>query len=367
MQFVFNISRLGSELGGLFRLKSAVQNRREIMSKRIIFCADGTWDTPQSATNVFGLFNGITISSNQIAFYDTGVGSDGTPLEQLNGGAFGEGIFQKIKDGYTKIAHVYNQDDEIFIFGFSRGAYTARSLAGMIAICGLPTGDFDDNMVNAAFQAYRNPAQRPQFDANYHLYDAKIKMVGVWDTVGSLGIPAIFGDVDMSIYGFLDTSLHPDVLNAYQALSIDERRQEFPPTLWTQPVPANPNQVLKQVWFSGVHCDIGGGNPDTGLANIALSWMISNAKNFGLQMNDGFLAEYLSMDSLFALDTIDDPWSPKWLFPKLRTVPDNAYIANSVTIRCEYDTTYQPGNIKCPDGMFAASYQIVSVVKPPPA
>jgi len=337
------------------------------MSKRIIFCADGTWDTPQSATNVFGLYNGITISSDQIALYDTGVGSDGDQLQQDEGGAFGIGIFQKIKDGYTKIAHVYEKDDEIFIFGFSRGAYTARSLAGMIAICGLPTANFDDNLVNDAFQAYRNKDQRAQFAAKYSLYDAKIKMVGVWDTVGSLGIPAIFGDVDMSIYGFLDTNLHPDVLNAYQALSIDERRQEFPPTLWTQPAPADPNQVLKQVWFSGVHCDVGGGNPDTGLANIALSWMISNAKDLGLQMNDGFLAEYLSMDSLFALDTIDDPWSPKWLFPKRRTVPDNADIANSVAIRCEYDTTYQPANLKRNGEVLANSYKSVVVVNPPPA
>ena len=337
------------------------------MSKRIIFCADGTWDTPEKATNVFGLFNGITISSDQIAFYDTGVGSDGTPLEQLNGGAFGEGIFQKIKDGYTKIAHVYNKDDEIFIFGFSRGAYTARSLAGMIAVCGLPTADPTDALVSDAFQAYRNKDLRAQFAAKYALYDAKIKMVGVWDTVGSLGIPAIFGDVDMSIYGFLDTNLHPDVLNAYQALSIDERRQEFPPTLWTQPASADPNQMLEQVWFSGVHCDVGGGNPDTGLADIALSWMIKNAKDLGLQLNQGFLDEYLSVDGLFSLDTIDDPWSPKWLFPKRRTVPDDTSISNSVQIRCEYDTSYQPGNLKRPGGTLDGSYKIVSVVTPAPA
>jgi uncharacterized protein (DUF2235 family) len=337
------------------------------MSKRIIFCADGTWDTPESATNVFGLFNGITISSGQIAFYDPGVGSDGTPLEQLNGGAFGEGIFQKIKDGYMKIAHVYNQDDEIFIFGFSRGAYTARSLAGMIAVCGLPTADPTDALVKDAFQAYRNKDLRAQFAAKYDLYNAKIKMVGVWDTVGSLGIPAIFGDVDMSIYGFLDTNLHPDVLNAYQALSIDERRQEFPPTLWTQPEPANPNQILEQVWFSGVHCDVGGGNPDTGLADIALCWMIKNAKDLGLQLNQGFLDEYLSVDGLFSLDTIDDPWSPKWLFPKRRTVPDDASVSNSVQIRCGYDTSYQPGNLKRPGGTLAGSYKIAPVVTPAPA
>ena len=156
------------------------------------------------------------------------------------------------------------------MFGFSRGAYTARSLAGMIAICGLPTTPFDDdeNLVNTAFQAYRNKDQRAALLASlsaYALFDTKIKMVGVWDTVGSLGIPALFGGVDPLLYGFLDTSLHPDVLNACQALAIDERREQFPPTLWTPPSPPVAGQLLEQVWFSGVHCDVGGGYPETGL------------------------------------------------------------------------------------------------------
>ena len=132
------------------------------------------------------------------------MGSDGTPLQKLTGGAFGDGLFQKIKDGYTKICHVYDEGDEIFIFGFSRGAYTARSLAGMIAVCGLPAENFDNNLVNDAFNAYRNKDQRPAFQAKYNLPDAKIKMVGVWDTVGALGIPAIFGGIEKD-YAFLDT------------------------------------------------------------------------------------------------------------------------------------------------------------------
>src|SRR5271169_1248793 len=169
------------------------------MSKRIVFCADGTWDSAQNDTNVYKLFKAIPITSSQVAFYDDGVGSDGTPIEKLAGGAIGDGLFQKIKDGYTKIAHVYEQGDDIFIFGFSRGAFTARSLAGMIAICGLPTGDFDDNMVNDAFQAYREKAQRVALLASLagaSLFNAPITMVGVWDTVGALGLPALMGGVD---------------------------------------------------------------------------------------------------------------------------------------------------------------------------
>jgi uncharacterized protein (DUF2235 family) len=335
------------------------------MSKRIVFCADGTWDSVQNDTNVYKLFKAILIASDQVAFYDDGVGSDGTPLEKLTGGAFGDGLFQKIKDGYTKIAHVYDGGDEIFIFGFSRGAYTARSLAGMIAICGLPTGDFDDNLVNAAFQAYRNADQRPAFDAKYALFDAKITMVGVWDTVGSLGIPALFGKVDPVLYGFLDTSLHPDVLNAYQALAVDERRREFPPTLWTPPSSPVANQVLEQVWFSGVHCDVGGGYPETGLSDITLSWMMGKAEKLGLQIDDAVSAQYASLDAKYALDQIHKSWNLFWGFPKSRTIASNSTFGNSVAIRCEYESSYQPENLKFTNGAPAASYQIVQVVTQP--
>jgi uncharacterized protein (DUF2235 family) len=335
------------------------------MSKRIVFCADGTWDSPPNETNVYKLFKAVTITSDQVAFYDDGVGSDGTPLEKLAGGAMGEGIFQKIRDGYTKIAHVYNRGDDIFIFGFSRGAYTARSLAGMIAICGLPTGDFDDDLVNAAFQAYRNPPQRAAFTAQYPLlFDAKLKMVGVWDTVGSLGIPAIIGGVDPVLYGFLDTSLHPDVLNAYQALAIDERREEFPPTLWTPPSPPVTGQVLEQVWFCGVHCDIGGGYPETGLSDITFSWMIGKAQNLGLRLDPTVANQYAMLDPKFALDQLHDSWSLLWLFPKSRTIAVNSTLSNSVAIRCEYGGNYQPGNLTLKDMMPVASYQVENVVKP---
>src|SRR5208282_1163981 len=205
--------------------------------------------------------------------------------------------------GYTSIAHVYEQGDDIFLFGFSRGAFTARSLAGMIADCGLPVASPDDNLVNAAFQAYRDKSQLPAFLAANKMIDAQIKMVGVWDTVGALGIPAIFGGIAQSC-GFLDTNLHPDVLNAYQALAIDERRQEFPPTLWTPPAAPVAGQVLEQVWFAGVHCDVGGGYPETGLSDTTYSWMLAKAMKLGLQVSPGVAAEYPSpFDPANALDT----------------------------------------------------------------
>jgi uncharacterized protein (DUF2235 family) len=344
------------------------KNKKRVMSKKIIFCCDGTWDSPQNDTNVYTLYNAITTPLTQVKHYDSGVGTDGTPLEQIAGGAFGDGLFQKIKDGYTYIFQEYEQGDDIFIFGFSRGAYTARSLAGMIAVCGIPTANFDNNMVNAAFNAYRNHKSDPSllvtFNAQYAPFDAKIKMVGVWDTVGALGIPAIFGQVDPVKYGFLDTSLHPDVLNAYQALAIDERRQEFPPTLWIPPVPPVAGQVLEQVWFSGVHCDVGGGYPETGLSDITLGWMMSKAVNLGLEVDPNAWAHFSSLDATYPLDLIHESWNMLWLFPRLRTIATDSTLGNSVVIRCEYDTPYQPQNLTLTNDVPAATYDIERVVNP---
>jgi uncharacterized protein (DUF2235 family) len=152
----------------------------------------------------------------------------------------------------------------------------------MIAAAGLPATNFDDDLVDMAFNAYRDKDDRAEILAvlgNYHLFDAKITMIGVWDTVGSLGIPAMFGGVDPVLYGFLDTSLHPDMLNAYQALAIDERRAEFPATLWTSP--PLPGQTIEQVWFAGAHCDVGGSDAESGLSDVTLSWMMNKARTLG--------------------------------------------------------------------------------------
>jgi uncharacterized protein (DUF2235 family) len=132
------------------------------MSKRIAFCGDGTWDSASNRTNVYKLFKSLTISADQVPIYDDGVGANGDPISRLLGGAFGTGLWEKIKQGYTKISHVYEQGDEIFIFGFSRGAFTARSLAGMIAACGLPTKNFTDDLVETAFDAYRDKSNRQE-------------------------------------------------------------------------------------------------------------------------------------------------------------------------------------------------------------
>ena len=200
------------------------------MSKQIVFCADGTWQAPMNNTNVYRFFKGLTTSSNQVAFYDDGVGADGSGIERMIQGASGDGLLQKIKDGYTKIAHSYEVGDKVFVVGFSRGAYTARSLAGMIAACGLPGGAFGDDLVETVFAAYRSLSTRAALLAPIasQLTCGAIEFIGVWDTVGAMGIPAIFGGFDEKAFGFLDTSLHPDVKFAYQCVSVDEKRRQFP-------------------------------------------------------------------------------------------------------------------------------------------
>ena len=340
------------------------------MSKRIVFCADGTWQAPVNNTNVYRLYKALTVASDQVTFYDDGVGADATGLNRVLQGAFGQGILQKIQDGYTKIAHVYEPGDEIFLFGFSRGAYTARSLAGMIANCGLPTGAFSDGCVTQAFAAYRDPVNRASILTGLTacgLAAATIQMVGVWDTVGSLGIPAIFGGVDEKTYGFLDTGLHPDIKNAYQCLALDEKRAQFPATLWTS-TPAT-GQTIEQIWFSGCHGDVGGGTAQAGgvdagtrLCDITMGWMVSKAQALGVTMDPTIAAQYGTLPAEFALDAIRETWTPADGPPKLRPVAPNAEVSNSVAVRLKYALNYVPGALTVENGELADGYSLVTIV-----
>ena len=337
------------------------------MAKNIAFFADGTWDEPASNSNVYRMYLAAAqIPGVQIATYDTGVGTGGDLLNQVLGGGFGLGLFQKIKQGYTTIAAQYTPGDRIFIFGFSRGAYTARSLAGMISVCGLPTKNQNDpKCLDMAFEAYRNVAMRPTLletlNEGYAMENAKIQFLGVWDTVGSLGIPAIFGSVDVIQYGFLDTSLHPDVQNAAQALAIDEQRMQFPPAIWTS-APA-PGQTMTQIWFAGVHCDVGGGYaPDPGgfaLSNIPFYWMAANAQNCGLEFQPGTLANPPQPGD--ALATLHDSLTGLYrLTPHARNVTADASIADPVRQRCATSTAkYAPSNLHILSGQLASTYTVV--------
>ena len=281
----------------------------------------------------------------------------------------GAGLFQKIKDGYSKIAAQYVPGDQIFIFGFSRGAYTARSLAGMIAICGLPTVNQNDSKcLDTAFEAYRNAAQRDtllaSLAADYKMDQATIQLLGVWDTVGSLGIPAMFGGIDVIQYGFLSTTLHENVLNAVQALSIDEKRMQFQPAIWT----ASPfaNQSMTQVWFAGVHCDVGGGYAadanGASLSNITLLWMANYAKIYGLQFKDAALP-----NALLAVDPVASIHESRTglytLLPThVRNIVSDSILASSVAVRCgDAGSSYAPENLHFVAGKLADTYNTSNV------
>lgn len=332
--------------------------------KKIILCADGTWNTPpgvddeSGGTNVWKLYCALPDTPTQLKFYDSGVGTKGNPIDHLTGGAMGEGLFEKVQDCYEFLAHVHDPGDSIFLFGFSRGAYTARSVGGMIAAFGVPTKNLSNATTPEIFAAYRerDKARRAVMKADlkerYGLEDVHIAMVGVWDTVGSLGIPGeLFHFLNEDHYGFLDTTLSDCVDRAFHAISIDERRMSFQPTLWTNTDGSyrENDARVEQVWFAGVHCDVGGSYADSQLADIALSWMMHKAKECGLEFLPDAAQNYLNPPAANALGAAHDEWKLlKWGLPKHRTVPDGAHLASSVFDRMAATTLrppYKPENL----------------------
>lgn len=303
------------------------------MPRKLVVCMDGTWNKPgqedegvKTKTNVIKLRDALTKAPDQITGYFEGVGAKSR--DKLAGGAFGWGLFDQIKDGYRFLREQFQPGDPIYIFGFSRGAYSARSLAGMIMRCGIikrdanpkfpdlgsdllttqDDGNLRTDVVDRVFALYKRAyddghrAEVASFKQQY-CHDTAVRFVGVWDTVGSLGIPRgviPFLDkfdkaIDEKLYAFLDTDLNPRVEAAYHAVAIDERRKPFVPTLWTDPkgVPPRVNvagSTVEQTWFVGAHSNVGGGYADSGLSDIALKWMIERATRNGLQFDPAALA-----------------------------------------------------------------------------
>ena len=262
-------------------------------SKRIIVCCDGTWNDADSAgefTNVVRIARAILPidgrggqETAQIVYYQSGVGTGADLVQHVLGGSVGLGLSRNVRDGYGFIASNYCPGDEIFLFGFSRGAYTARSVAGLIGYAGLlQKGDMDEFAL--VWEGYRLKGQLDRPDVLVHFplrhKDVPIKCIGVWDTVGELGIPGHLDEIFTQFYQFHDTTLGPHVENAFHALALDERRPDFAPTLWVQSADAGAkgNQQLIQVWFPGVHSNIGGGYEEHGLSDVSLAWMASRVE-----------------------------------------------------------------------------------------
>jgi uncharacterized protein (DUF2235 family) len=311
------------------------------VSKTIIFCADGTWNGPGQdeeqeeqgghPTNVFKVFlnlagdlaagtlrsadeqerslTGADGRATQIAKYLHGVGDSKNFLVRALGGGGGAGLVTRIVRGYTFISRNFEAGDRIFIIGFSRGAYTARALGGLIAARGLLDPRRNDLETDRA-QAYRLGAaewftyRREALKGKKNVFqklaevavdlpgflqanatapkiaDVEIEAVVVWDTVGSLGIPAynLRTDTQLDAFQFADLALSRKVRHGLHAVSVDEQRASFTPTLW------DPDERITQVLFPGAHADVGGGYPqnESGLSDCALQWVVAELTALGV-------------------------------------------------------------------------------------
>ena len=343
------------------------------MAKNIVFCADGTWNGPEdrtgvsviddddahgeisnaNVTNVVKLFanldgqptadtamlrneqekvlrdaNGAAL---QVAKYIHGVGDSRNPVKKVLGGVFGLGVVARIVRGYTFLSRHYDAGDRITIAGFSRGAYTARALGGLVAKVGLLNRATYDPADQAT--AYRlalaawakaktlsfQGAGRLSTIANHALGlaqevfalqlprnglvpDVPIRALAVWDTVGSLGIPKYAADGRYDLFRFVDTALSDVVQSGFHAMAIDERRVDFPVTAWDK------RAGVEQVWFVGAHADVGGGYPqdESRLSDAALSWMMKKLDGTGVRFADSLAC---TPKPLTANQPIHKPWT----------------------------------------------------------
>lgn len=280
----------------------------------------GTWQnsdgsTPSSPTNITRLVRALlpaTPASHrsppipQIVYYQAGIGS--TTGSKLISGATGNSLPEHLREAYGFLAHNYSPGDSIHLFGFSRGAYTARCIAGLITRLGVLTKRGMDNFYSIYERFQLDGLSDDSFLKPYHNlpsssdelklvnYPVPITTIGCFDTVGALGIPTLpipglrdlVSGVNTKRYQFLDTTLSPGILNAFHALALDERRRPFSPTLWRKREGLHDAVNLKQCWFPGVHTNVGGGYTDQEIADITLAWMIQQCSPF-LAFNRSYL------------------------------------------------------------------------------
>jgi uncharacterized protein (DUF2235 family) len=254
---------------------------------------DGTWNTREDRTNVARMAEAIASVGldgvPQEKWYDPGAGTNW--YDRIRGGAFGYGVSRNIREGYRWVGEHWVQDEsELFVFGFSRGAYTARSLVGLIRKCGVLKHPTDD-LTERAYALYRNKDLHPDsaetsaFRAAYS-HEVRVKFIGVWDTVGSLGVPLTGALIPWGRdhYQWHDTELSKIVEHAYHAVALDEHRKDYEAALWTKLKPEN--REVEQRWFIGAHANVGGGYRYDQLHHIPLRWLQDKASACGLGIKD---------------------------------------------------------------------------------
>lgn len=360
------------------------------MPKNIVICCDGTgnsFENPDNDSNVIKLYSTLVIDgAKQVGYYHPGVGTLGDPTarnwfsrnwSKVKGLAFGGGLLDNVGDAYRYMMEVYEVGDQVYLFGFSRGAYTVRALAGVLRMFGVLNSG-NDGLIRYVLKLY---AKRTR-DANRMTATLKfaaadhfkatfsrpcpLHFVGVWDTVSSYGW--IYNPVRLPY-----TARNPDMKNGRHAISIDERRCFFQKNLWGEPFP---DQTLKQVWFAGVHSDVGGSyyEPESGLSKIALEWMMAEALSFGLKVDESKAKAILGdpQPSNRALpdakakihESLTKPWwiaeflphryydeatlKAKWRIPfgAAREVPDDSVLHETAKQRVKSAIGYAPKNLK---------------------
>ncbi len=311
--------------------------RREDATKKLALFCDGTWnrlhDAERPQTNVAILARHVAREGPgpggrpvaQVVFYDDGVGAAGTAVdgwaERLAGGAFGAGLMRNIEDAYRFLIFNYDPGDEIYLFGFSRGAFTARSLVGLLNTAGM-LRQAEANRVGDALALYKDPAIGPHARESVRFRRAfgrpglwlaaddpgarrgvrfQVRFLGVWDTVGRLGLPELtpLAAHLNRAHAFHDTRLSRTVAIARHAVALDEDREAFAPATWESGEPlarltAREAEGLggeadyREVWFPGDHGSVGGGGDVLALSNDALRWIARDAVAAGLALTTGF-------------------------------------------------------------------------------
>jgi uncharacterized protein (DUF2235 family) len=374
------IGRPSEKSGGQPNFAGAEQQQ-----KRLAVFLDGTWNSVDSNTNVWRM-RALTAAKSkddepQLVYYQLGVNG-------VMGGIFGQGLDENIRSAYEWLIENYNVGDEIFIFGFSRGAFTARALAGMVAIEGIlkaggpigvtelfdryKKGNEESIWTLKAMEASGDTGKLTDQEKWMLKYSqpANVKVIGVWDTVGSIGLAAgnIEG-VSSSQFDYLQTGLRIHMLNGYHALAIDEHRNNFAPTLWDVHHPKDPNAViaqprplkgLEQRWFVGAHANVGGGYETDHLAQAPLRWMMKKAESQGLSFRseveldgDAVKAPIANSYKLFAYGLYQ--WVSRPFYRTIGQEPEvrddgthtniNETIDASVFERWRVDPTYRPANL----------------------
>lgn len=278
--------------------------------RRLIVCLDGTWMGPARgvrSTNVVNLMRALEHEDGagvrQVVYYGRVVGAHRNLAYRLFGGAAGSGLEENVKDAYVFLGNNYVEGDEIYLFGFSRGAFTARSLAGFLGAAGL-LDRHSLGRLGEAWEYYRTPPDERRKEDHPGGRDVRVECLGVWDTVGARGIPVRWFQPAQWYrqwrYGFHDVALGASVRCALHGLAVDEKRGPFKPTLWEIPdgEDVSGDRVVEQVWFAGCHSDVGGGvgpkggsrkdvEGASGLPDLALEWMVERVRaNTGLAFRE---------------------------------------------------------------------------------